>query len=66
MAENFTNIAGSPFQGYVAEQIEVRKKFINDFDNPGKVNNKHIIYQNNRNAWMRLTSNTVIKPNHHL
>jgi predicted chitinase len=66
MAEKFTNIAGSPFQDYVSKQIETRKEFINEFDNPSKVNNNHIIYQNNRNAWIRLTSNVNIKPTHKL
>lgn len=64
--ENFTNIAGSPFQDYVSKQIEVRKKFISEFDDSSKVNNNHIIYQNNRNAWIRLTSNVNIKPTHKL
>jgi predicted chitinase len=60
--EQFTNIAGSPFQPYVAKQIEVRKKYLSDSHQLR--NNNYLLYQNNRNAWIRLTSGTNITQNH--
>ena len=62
MSEKFTNIAGGAFQGYVADQIKARKNFIEEYNNDRQ--NKHLLYFNNRNAWIRLTSNTNISPNH--
>lgn len=60
----FNNIAGGPFQPYVAEQIEARKEFLKE--SHAHRENKHILYQNNRNSWIRITSNTVVSPDHPL
>ena len=64
MAGDFTNIAGGPFQPYVSKQIEVRKKFLED-SNKFK-NNNHVLYQNNRNSFVRLTSSVNLDPSHPL
>lgn len=62
MSKDYTNIAGGPFQKYVAKQIEVRKKYLEE-SHQLRTNN-HLIYQNNRNAWVRLTSGTNVKEEH--
>lgn len=62
MPENFTNIAGGPFQPYVAKQIEVRKNFLSE--SHSNRTNKHLIYQNNRNSWIRLTSSVDFNQDH--
>ncbi len=54
MDQMFTNIAGGAFQPYVARQIENRKTFIQEYNT--KRENKHLIYFNNRNSWIKLTS----------
>lgn len=64
MAEKFTNIAGGAFQPYVAKQIENRKKFLQE--SHIKRENKHLLYQNNRNSWVRLTSCVDVLPIHPL
>jgi len=60
--EKFTNVAGGPFQPYVAKQIEVRKNFLSESHT--NRTNKHLIYQNNRNSWMRLTSSVDFNQDH--
>lgn len=62
MAENFTNIAGGPFQPYIAKQIEVRKNYIKG--SHSNRTNEHLLYSNNRNAWIRLTSGTNLTSEH--
>ena len=62
MSKDYTNIAGGPFLPYVAKQIEVRKKYLEE-SHQLRTNN-HLIYQNNRNAWVRLTSGTNVKEEH--
>lgn len=62
MEDNFTNIAGGPFQPYVSKQIEVRKSFLESSNNLRT--NEHILYQNNRNGWIRLTSSVDVKESH--
>ncbi len=64
MAEKFTNIAGGPFLPYVTQQIENRKKFVNEYN--GKRENKHLVYFNNKNAWIRLTSCVDVTESHPL
>lgn len=64
MPEQYTNIAGGPFQSYVAKQIEVRKNFL--LNSHKERTNSHLLYQNNRNAWIRLTSSVNVLPDHKL
>lgn len=64
MAENFTNIAGGAFVPYIKQQIENRKKFVEEYNN--KRENKHLVYFNNKNAWFRLTSCTDVLDSHPL
>ena len=62
MSEQFTNIAGGPFLPYVEKQIEVRKKFLKESNVLRE--NKHLVYLNNKNSWVRLTSNTDVTQSH--
>jgi hypothetical protein len=62
MSRVFNNIAGGPFQGYVNKQIETRKSFLKD--SHIKKENKHLLYYNNRNSFIRITSNTVLSKSH--
>ena len=49
---DYTNIAGSPFQPYVATQIEKRKALINkDYRSSSELN-----WLSNRNVWIRISS----------
>jgi len=64
MADKFTNIAGGAFLPYVVKQIENRKKFVEEFNN--KRENKHLVYFNNKNAWIRLTSCVDVTESHPL
>lgn len=64
MADKFTNIAGGAFLPYVTKQIENRKKFVEEYN--GKRENKHLIYFNNKNAWIRLTSCVDVTESHPL
>jgi len=64
MAEKFTNIAGGPFLPYVANEIEKRKKFLEESNI--KRENKHLIYLNNKNSWIRLTSCVDVQTSHPL
>ena len=62
MSKPFTNIAGGPFLPYVSKQIEARKKFLKESNKQRE--NKHLIYLNNKNSWIRLTSNTDVTQDH--
>jgi len=62
--EKFTNIAGGAFQSYVAKQIETRKKFLAESNIQRE--NKHLIYLNNKNSWIRLTSCVNVNQDHPL
>lgn len=62
MPEKFTNICGGSFLPFVAKQIEVRKKFLEESN--VKRENKHLVYLNNKNAWFRLTSCTDVSQDH--
>jgi hypothetical protein len=49
---DYTNIAGSPFQPYVATQIEKRKTLLNqDYRSSSELN-----WLSNRNVWIRISS----------
>jgi len=49
---DYTNIAGSPFQPYVATQIEKRKKLVNkDYRSSSELN-----WLSNKNVWIRVSS----------
>jgi hypothetical protein len=49
---DYTNIAGSPFQPYVATQIEKRKALLNkDYRDSSELN-----WLSNRNVWIRISS----------
>ena len=62
MSEKYTNIAGGVFQPYVAKQIEVRKDFLKSSHK--ERTNEQLLYQNNRNSWIRLTSSVDVLPEH--
>lgn len=61
-AKNYTNIAGSPFQPYVREQIEQRKKIVSEENRTYK----ELQWLTNKNVWIRISSGTdVDKDNNH-
>ena len=49
---DYTNIAGSPFQPYVATQIEKRKKLV---DNENR-SSQELQWLTNKNVWIRVSS----------
>ena len=51
------NITGNPFDPEVVDQINIRQKFLGA--NPKQ--DKHLIYQNNKTAFLRLASSIKIK-----
>jgi len=54
---DYTNIAGSPFQPYVATQIEKRKKLVNsDYRSSSELN-----WLSNKNVWIRVSSGANVK-----
>lgn len=58
-AKDYTNIAGSPFQPFVKQQIEARKKLISKEDR----STKDLLWLNNRNAWIRISSGADVEDN---
>jgi hypothetical protein len=55
---DYTNIAGSPFQPYVATQIEKRKKLV---DNENR-NSQELQWLTNKNVWIRVSSGANVSP----
>jgi hypothetical protein len=55
---DYTNIAGSPFQSYVATQIEKRKSLLNK-DNRSS---SELNWLSNRNVWIRISSGANVSP----
>jgi hypothetical protein len=54
---DYTNIAGSAFQPYVATQIEKRKTLVNkDYRNSSELN-----WLSNKNVWIRVSSGANVK-----
>lgn len=54
---DYTNIAGSPFQPYVATQIEKRKALVNnDYRNSSELN-----WLSNKNVWIRVSSGANVR-----
>jgi hypothetical protein len=54
---DYTNIAGSAFQPYVATQIEKRKTLVNkDYRNSSELN-----WLSNRNVWIRVSSGANVR-----
>jgi hypothetical protein len=54
---DYTNIAGSPFQPYVATQIEKRKALLNkDYRSSSELN-----WLTNKNVWVRVSSGANVK-----
>jgi len=54
---DYTNIAGSPFQPYVATQIEKRKALLNnDYRSSSELN-----WLSNKNVWIRVSSGANVK-----
>ena len=56
-SKDYTNIAGSPFQPYVAKQIELRKKIISEENRT----HKELQWLTNKNVWIRVSSGTDVK-----
>lgn len=54
--KNYTNIAGSPFQPFVQNQIEERKKLVSKEVR----SNSDIQWLSNRSAWIRISSNANV------
>lgn len=50
--KDYTNIAGSPFQPYVRDQIEQRKKIVSEENRTYK----ELQWLTNKNAWIRVSS----------
>ena len=50
--KDYTNIAGSPFQPYVRDQIKHRKKIVSEENKTYK----ELQWLNNKNAWIRVSS----------
>lgn len=55
---DYTNIAGSPFQPYVATQIEKRKKLV---DNENR-SSSELQWLTNKNVWIRVSSGANVTP----
>lgn len=55
-AKDYTNIAGTPFQPFVKNQIEARKKIVAKEDR----SQKDLLWLNNRSSWIRISSGTDV------
>ena len=55
-AKDYVNIAGSPFQPYVKDQIDLRKKIISRENRSPQ----ELLWLTNRNAWIRISSGTDV------
>ena len=51
-AKDYTNIAGSPFQPYVRDQIDIRKEIVNKETR----SSSELLWLTNRNSWIRISS----------
>jgi len=58
-AKDYINIAGSPFQPYVKDQIELRKKIISKESRSAS----DLLWLTNRNSWIRISSGTDVDEN---
>jgi hypothetical protein len=58
-AKDYVNIAGSPFQPYVKDQIDLRKKIISRENRSPQ----ELLWLTNRNAWIRISSGTDVDDN---
>jgi hypothetical protein len=56
-AKDYTNIAGSPFQPYVKDQIDLRKEIISRENRSPQ----ELLWLTNRNAWIRISSGVDVK-----
>ena len=56
-AKDYTNIAGSPFQPYVKDQIELRKSIVSKEDRTPS----DLLWLTNRNSWIRISSGVDVK-----
>lgn len=56
-AKDYVNIAGSPFQPYVKDQIEIRKSLISKEDRTSS----DLLWLTNRNSWIRISSGVNVK-----
>ena len=56
-AKDYTNIAGSPFQPYVKDQIELRKSIVSKEDRTPS----DLLWLTNRNSWIRISSGVNVK-----
>ena len=56
-AKDYTNIAGSPFQPYVKDQINIRKEIINKENRTPS----DLLWLTNRNSWIRISSGVNVK-----
>jgi hypothetical protein len=54
---DYTNIAGSPFQPYVATQIEKRKQLVNTENR----SSQELQWLTNKNVWIRVSSGVNVK-----
>ena len=55
-AKDYVNIAGSPFQPYVKDQIELRKTIISKENRSAT----DLLWLTNRNSWIRISSGTDV------
>ena len=58
-AKDYINIAGSPFQPYVKDQIELRKKIISKESRSAT----DLLWLTNRNSWIRISSGADVDDN---
>jgi hypothetical protein len=56
-AKDYTNIAGSPFQPFVKQQIEVRKNLVSKENRTPK----DLLWLNNKSAWIRISSGANVE-----
>jgi hypothetical protein len=56
-AKDYTNIAGTPFQPYVNDQIEIRKEIVNKETR----SQSELLWLTNRNSWIRISSGVDVK-----
>ena len=58
-AKDYVNIAGSPFQPYVKDQIDLRKKIISKENRSAT----DLLWLTNRNSWIRISSGADVDDN---
>jgi hypothetical protein len=61
-AKDYTNIAGTPFQQFVKDQIELRVEVVSKENRSPS----DLLWLNNRNSWIRISSGTDVDDNNNI